>query len=191
MLACGIGRANALAVSILTQLALRFGVLSLLAVGGANAMIPEIHRQVVDNLHWMDDTTFASLTAIGQTAPGPNVLIVSMMGWHMAGIAGLAVATLAVVLPSSLLALLVGSAMTRYASLVWVGRIRRALAPIAVGLMLASGYVMSRAAYQGWLSLALVAGVAAIIILTRRSPPLLILGGALVGVLGHRLDAFG
>ena len=178
-------------MSLPAQLALTFGLLSLLAIGGANATLPEIHRQVVDQLHWMDDATFAGLTAIGQTAPGPNVMIVSMIGWHMAGIAGLLVATLAMVLPSSLLALGAGLAMTRYASREGIGRVRRALAPIAVGLMLASGYVMSRAAYQGWLSLALVAGVAALVTLTRWSPPLLILGGGLIGILGHRLDAFG
>ena len=177
-------------MSVVAQLILTFGVLSLLSIGGANATIQEIHRQIVDQLHWMDDATFVSLTTIGQTAPGPNVLIVSMIGWHMAGVVGLLVATIAIVLPSSLLALGIGKLMTRYARLAWIGQVRRALAPIALGLMLASGYVMAHAAYVGWLSLALVAAATAAITLTRASPPVLILGGALVGLVAHHLDAF-
>ena len=177
-------------MTIIAQLILTFGVLSLLSIGGANATLPEIHRQVVDQLHWMDDATFVSLTTIGQAAPGPNVLIVSMIGWHMAGLAGLLVATVAIVLPSSLLALGIGNLMTRYAAFAWIGQVRRALSPIALGLMLASGYVMAHAAYVGWLSLVLVTVATAAITLTRASPPALIFGGALIGVVAHHLDAF-
>lgn len=176
---------------ILVQLALTFGTLSIFSIGGANATIPEIHRQVVDILHWMDDSTFAGLVAIGQTAPGPNVLVISMIGWHMAGISGLLVASLAIVVPSSLMAAAVGRAVVRYAASSWVGVTRRALAPIAVGFMLASGYVMSRASYEGVLSLILVASAAVMLFFTRRSPLLGIAAGAIVGVVGHRLHAFG
>ena len=177
-------------MSVIAHLILTFGLLSLLSIGGANATIPEIHRQVVDQLHWMDDATFVSLTTIGQTAPGPNVLIVSMIGWHMAGVAGLLVATLAIVVPSSLLALAIGNLMTRYAAFAWIGRVRRALAPIALGLMLASGYVMAHAAYVGWLSLVLVLAATALVTLTRVSPPAIIFGGAVIGILARHLVAF-
>ena len=142
-------------------------------------------------MHWMDDATFANLVAIGQTAPGPNVLIVSMIGWHMAGVAGLLAATLAVVLPSSLLALVLGRVMTHYAALSWIGLARRSLAPIAVGFMFASGYVMTRASYEGRLSLLIAAAVLALVTLTRISPFWGIAWGALVGIVGHRLDMFG
>ncbi|HXM71201.1 MAG TPA: chromate transporter, partial [Thermoanaerobaculia bacterium] len=87
----------------LWQIAATFASLSLVAIGGANAIMPDIHHRIVDVLGWMNDTTFANLFAIAQTAPGPNVLIVSLIGWHVAGLAGLAVATLAMILPSSLL----------------------------------------------------------------------------------------
>lgn len=173
--------------NILLHLVVTFGVLSLLSIGGANATLPEIHRQVVDQLHWMDDATFASLVAIGQTAPGPNVLIVSMIGWHMGGIAGMLLATLAIVLPSSLLALVLGRLMTRYESNRWVGLTRRALAPIAIGLMLASGLVMTRAAYAGVLTLAIVAGMVATIYFTRVSPLWGIAGAAVLGIVANRL----
>ena len=175
---------------LLGQIALTFGLLSLLSIGGANATIPEIHRQIVDVRHWIDDATFANLIAIGQTAPGPNVLIVSMIGWQMAGVPGMLAATFAIVLPSSCLALTVERATARFASVAWIGLVRAALAPLAVGFMLASGYVMTRAAYQGALSLAITAGAVALLVGTRRSPLGAIAAGALVGVIGHRAHLF-
>lgn len=88
----------------LRALATTFAALSLVSIGGPTATLPEIHRQVVSVLGWMDDQTFAHLFAISQIAPGPNILVVSLIGWQVAGFAGLMVATLASLAPSSLLA---------------------------------------------------------------------------------------
>ena len=70
-----------LAWPILQALAVQFSLLSLLAFGGANAVIPEIHRQSVAVHHWMTDKDFAALFAIAQSAPGPNFLISTLIGW--------------------------------------------------------------------------------------------------------------
>ena len=175
---------------LLSQLATTFGALSLLSIGGANATLPEVHRQVVEQLGWMDDATFVGLVAIGQTAPGPNVLVISMIGWHMAGVAGMAVATLAIIMPSSLLALACGRLLTRYETNSTVALLRRALAPVAVGLMLASGVVMSKAAYQGVLTLGIVASMTAAVYFTKTSPLWGIAGAAALGILAHRLHLF-
>jgi hypothetical protein len=86
----------------LTALAMQFAGLSLLAVGGANAVVPEIHRQAVDVAHWMNDREFADLFAIAQVSPGPNVIIVTLIGYRVAGVLGAAVATLAMCTPSCL-----------------------------------------------------------------------------------------
>lgn len=174
-------------MSVTAHLALSFAILSLLSIGGANATLPEMHRVVVDQWHWMDDRTFASLIAIAQTSPGPNVLIVSMIGWQVAGLGGMLAATLAMLLPSSALTLAVGRLVHHYAEVPWVDRLRTALAPVAVGLMLASGYVMSRAAGQGVVAGAIIAAVAFLVVATERSPLYGIAGGALVAVVGHRL----
>ncbi len=177
-------------MTILVHLALTFALLSLLSIGGANATVPEIHRQMVEVLHWMDDKTFANLIAVGQTAPGPNVLIVSMIGWHMAGLAGLLVATAAMVAPSAVLALAVGRLMTRFETSGSIALVRRALAPIAVGFMLASGVVMTKASFEGPVSLLIVACVAALVYSTSTSPYWGILAGSVIGAAGHALHIF-
>lgn len=151
---------------VFTQLLVTFGTISLLAIGGANAVVPEIHRQVVDLLAWMDAPTFARLFAIAQTAPGPNVMLASIIGWQVAGTAGLLVATLAILLPSSLLALACGKGLRRYRDHRLVRILTLALVPIALGLMLASGAVATLAAGAGWLGYAITA---ATLVVTYRS----------------------
>jgi chromate transporter len=88
----------------LLELVLVFAPLSLVAVGGANVVLPDIHRQVVQVYGWMTDADFADLFALAQAAPGPNVLVVSLIGWKVAGWTGALVAILAMCLPSSVLA---------------------------------------------------------------------------------------
>ena len=81
-----------------------FGLMSLFAVGGANAAIPEMHRIAVDVHHWMSDRQFADIYAISQLSPGPNVLIVTLIGYAVAGFGGAIVATLAMCVPTAALA---------------------------------------------------------------------------------------
>ena len=93
---------------ILVSLAGHFALLSLFAVGGANAAVPEMHRVAVELRHWMTDRQFADLFAIAQVSPGPNVIIVTLIGYQAAGLAGAAVATLAMCGPTCVLAYYMG-----------------------------------------------------------------------------------
>ncbi|NWG26248.1 MAG: chromate transporter, partial [Pseudorhodoplanes sp.] len=77
---------------ILGMLAFNFMLMSLFAVGGANAAVPEMHRLAVDVNRWMTDRQFTDMFAIAQVSPGPNVIIVTLIGYHVAGVAGAAVA---------------------------------------------------------------------------------------------------
>ena len=87
----------------LIALAVQFAILSLFAIGGAMAVVPEMHRQAVDVAHWMTERQFADLFAIGQAAPGPNIIIVTLIGFKAAGIPGALVATLAMCGPTCVL----------------------------------------------------------------------------------------
>lgn len=173
--------------SELGQLATTFGLLSLSAIGGVNATLPELHRQIVENLKLMDERTFVNLVAVAQAAPGPNVMVISVIGFHLAGLSGLVVSTLAMIAPSSLLALGTGWAMKRFAASEWVRLARCALAPIAVGLMFASGLVMAEAAGQSALMAAITTAMIALVLLTGWNPIWGIAAGAVLGVVGARL----
>ncbi len=168
---------------VLWQLAGTFASLSLVAIGGANAVIPGMHREVVEGHGWMSDQTFVNLFAVAQAAPGPNVLIVSLIGWHVAGLAGLAVATLAMIAPSSLLAFAAARLLTRFSGAHTLRIVQSGLVPIAVGLILASGVVMGSTANSGTLALAITAGTALFVLFSKRNPLWALGAAALLSVL--------
>jgi chromate transporter len=169
---------------VIWELTAQFFVLSLLSIGGANAIIPEIHLRVVEMKHWMTDEDFAQLFALSQAAPGPNVLIVSLIGWKVAGVIGGIVAMLAMSGPSSVLTYGVAHAWDRFRDAPWRIAIQRAVAPITVGLILASGYVLTRTADHTWAAFA-ITGATLLLVLRTRLHPLWMLGAAAVlGALG-------
>ncbi|MCE2880611.1 MAG: chromate transporter, partial [Comamonadaceae bacterium] len=65
------------------QLLLHFATLSMLGVGGAITTLPDMHRYLVDRQHWLLDSQFNASVALAQAAPGPNILFVALMGWHV------------------------------------------------------------------------------------------------------------
>jgi len=168
----------------LAVLAAQFAGLSLVAFGGANAVIPEIHHQAVDVRHWMTDQDFAALFAIAQAAPGPNFLVSTLVGWKAAGLAGALVATAAMCAPSCLLTFWVARAWDRYHGTEWRVVVGAGLAPVTVGFVFASAFVLIRAADTGWRLGLVTAGSAAIAYFTRLNPLWCLLAAGALGVAG-------
>ena len=161
----------------LVEVAVEFMILSLLSFGGANAILPEIHQRAVDVHHWMTDADFTQMFALSQAAPGPNVLIVSLIGWKAAGVAGALVAMAAMCGPSSILTYGVAHAWERFRDAPLRIAIQQALAPVTVGLILAAGYVLTLIADKTWQAF-IVTGTTVVLSLTTRAHPLWILGAA-------------
>jgi chromate transporter len=168
----------------LTALALQFALLSLLAVGGANAILPELHRQAVDVAGWMTERQFAEMFAIAQVTPGPNVIIVTLIGYHVAGLAGALVVTAAMCGPTCLFAYLVGHVWQRFAHAPWRMAIQAALVPISIGLLAASALVLAIAVDRNWVALTITATTAAVAYGTRFNPLWMFGGAAVIGLLG-------
>jgi chromate transporter len=161
-----------------------FGLMSLFAVGGANSAIPEMHRVAVDVRHWLTDQQFADVFAISQLSPGPNVLIVTLIGYSVAGVVGALAATLAMCVPTAVLAYCVSHLMTRSSHARWPGIIQAALVPLSIGLMGASGLVLALTADRTWAG-ALVTAVAALLAFATRLNPLwILLAGGCLGFAG-------
>jgi chromate transporter len=161
-----------------------FGLMSLFAVGGASSAIPEMHRIAVDIQHWMTDKQFADMYAISQLSPGPNVLIVTLIGYSVAGVAGALAATLAMCVPTAALAYSVSRLLKRSSHSRWPAIIQAALVPISIGLMAASALVLTLSADRTWAAGLVTAGVAALAIATRLNPLWLLLAGGLLGFAG-------
>ena len=169
---------------ILIELFVSFFLLAFVSFGGATAVIPELYRIAVTEHGWMDARTFTELFAIAQAAPGPNVLIVTLIGQHVAGWLGAVLATLGMCLPMSLL---VGLLFKHWDKLQhWRGRaaIQIGVAPMAVGLVLASGTLIARSAEPSIIGLMLLVVTVMVNLRTKLHPLWLILLGGVLGLSG-------
>jgi chromate transporter len=157
------------------QLLAVFAPLSLLSLGGGQAVIADIDKQAVDIHGWLTQADFVDLFAISRAAPGPGSLLSALIGWRVAGLPGAAVAALAFFLPSSLVAYAVARIWNRHKGTAWQGTLERGLAPIATGLILAGAFTVLLSS-SGTISLwVIVAAAAALFILYPRRNPLPIL----------------
>ncbi len=161
-----------------------FGLMSLFAVGGANAAIPEMHRIAVDVQHWMTDKQFADVFAISQMSPGPNVLIVTLIGYSVAGVAGALVATLAMCVPTAVLAYCVSRVLARSSHSRWPAIIQSALVPLSIGLMGASGLILALTSDRTWAGAVVTTVAAVLAFATRLNPLCLLLAGGCLGFAG-------
>jgi len=116
--------------------------LSLLSIGGGPSILAGMQNQVVDIRQWMSEREFIDLFAISRAAPGPGVLLATLVGWKIAGLAGAIVASLALFVPSSLLYYAVARQWNAHRGQRWHTALERGLAPIAAGLILAGSLVI-------------------------------------------------
>jgi chromate transporter len=168
----------------LVQIFLLFGSLSLLSIGGGNSVLPEMHRQSVGKYHWLTDNQFADVFAISQAAPGPSILIVTLIGYKAAGVLGGLLATVAIMLPAAIL--------VYFLTLFWQHAeksplrhaIEKGFAPLTVGLVLASAYIMGKSTDHDWRAYLLTGLCTLVFIFTKTNPLIVVSIAGLIGFLG-------
>ena len=112
------------------------------AFGGAYGAIPLI-RDVVLSYGWLSDETLTYMIAVSESTPGPIMVnLATYIGSNQAGFIGAVVATLAVVLPSFLIILLVTALLKTVLKNKYVQAILRGLKPCVIGIVLATGIYM-------------------------------------------------
>ena len=171
-------------MNILLELALYFSVLSLLSVGGMPSVIPEMHRYVVEQRAWISHDDFIEMFALGQAAPGPNVLISSLIGWKIAGVPGAVVTLAAMCGPAAVLSYWVSGIWDRLQGTPWRAVAQRAMAPMVVGLILSGGFVLATPGGSPDWRLWLIAGASAwAMVATKLNPLWMLAGGAALGAI--------
>lgn len=183
------------------QLLLYFLSLSLMAVGGAIATAPDMHRFLVDGHGWLSEAQFSSSIAIAQAAPGPNVLFIALLGWNLglnagggagplawaSGALGVAVCMFGILLPSSLLAWQASRWGQRNRNRRGVRAFKQGMGPLVIGLLLATGWLLGSASgrpAQDWRLWLLTLACALLVWRTRIHLLWLLGAGALLGALG-------
>ena len=166
----------------LISLALTFSLLSLLAVGGGTAVLPEM-QTLLAHQFGIDHLRFVHIYSIGQVAPGPNMLMVLVIGFQVAGILGAGVVLLSFFLPSSILCFYVGRIWNRFGESPWRRSIQNALEPISTGLMASGVYAVAKSSIVSPITAGLTLLSLYLILRTKINPVLVILGSGLLGFL--------
>lgn len=175
---------------------IHFTALSLLAVGGAITVVPDMHRYLVDTRHWLSDPQFSASVAIAQASPGPNVLFVGLMGWHVGlnaagywGAAfGMALSLFGILIPSTTLTYVATRWGHRNRDLRAVRAFKQGMAPIVIALLIATGWILCMGAAEHtslpWHTWVITAMTATVVWRTRTHLLWLLGAGALLGWFG-------
>lgn len=172
-------------MSLLVQLALTFGLLSILAVGGGTSVLPEMQSLLAQQFD-IAQTEFVRIYSIGQVAPGPNMLMVLIIGFKVAGLIGAGVVSLAFFLPSSILCFYAGRLWSHFAQNPWRRTVQNALEPISIGLMSSGVYAVAKASIVNPMTLVLALCTVYFILRTKINPVFVILGSGLAFYLFSR-----
>lgn len=167
----------------LLELCLYFMMLSLISVGGMPSVLPELQRYVVDVKGWMSPEAFVQAFAVGQAAPGPNVLIASLIGWNVAGLGGALVALGAMCGPAAVLAWWVDELWERFKGSAWRAAFQRAIAPVVVGLIGSGGYILATPEGLDWRMWLIAGATMAGVLATKVNPLWFLAAGGAIGAL--------
>jgi chromate transporter len=160
-----------------------FTYLSLLTVGGGMAAFPEMKILTVEVHRWLTFPQLIHLYSVGQVAPGPNMMMIVPIGEWAGGVLGAIVVVLAFFGPTAVLTFIVGRLWNKLENWPWRRSVQQGLAPVSIGLLLAGCFTMAKGAILG-LETATIAVVVLLLLLNYKiNPALLILIGAVVGVL--------
>lgn len=163
-----------------TALLAVFLPLSFFTIGGGQAVIAEVQRQVVTVHHWMSKTEFAYLFAISRMAPGPGSLYITLVGWQVAGVAGAIAATVGIFAPTIALTYTISGFWKPHAKADWQRALEVGLKPVAAGMVLASVFVLFMNLNGGLWARGIAVASTAIVSMTRINPLLVIGGGAVI-----------
>lgn len=171
-----------LPASELVALFWHFLSLSLFATGGVMALASDMHRYVVDEHAYISHSQFVGSIALGQAAPGPNLMWVVVMGWLIAGLPGALATTLGLSLPALVFPVLVSRASRLPQFNRGLKALQRGLGPVALGLMGATCWLLVSEAPGRWWGLAIIAVSVALLALTKMIPLVLIAAAGVAGV---------
>lgn len=161
-----------------------FLAMSLMAIGGAITLVPDLHRSLVEDNHLLSDLDFTSSIALAQAAPGPNLLFVALMGWYSGGLGGSMASMLGMMIPSTTLALAVSRWVSARRSWLSVKAFQAGMMPVTMGLLLATGAHLAPPMQTQPKALLLSVAVALIVWRTKMPLIWLVVAGGVLGGLG-------
>ena len=160
-------------------------VLSVISFGGIPTVLPDLRDYLVTAHGWISDQDFANYFAIVQAVPGPNmILMMSFIGWKIGGLPTAIASAVATFGPPCAISYTVFRLWDRFRDAPWQQAVRRGLAPVTIGLVIAGGYVMAQASDTGWATVAVTIAAIGLLLGSRLNPFWIIGAGGALGALG-------
>lgn len=169
---------NSADVALLWTLFWQFAVISLLAFGGGQAVLPLIERTSVVQRHWTTTDAFTSGVGFGYLIPGPVTTMATFIGYQAGGLGGALAATLGMFLAPTLLAAFAAASVERVADNRWIRAFGAGAAPAVLGLLAATFWNIARHSVTSWPTALIALASLLLAARTRIQPVWLLLGGA-------------
>jgi chromate transporter len=165
----------------LGRIAIVFTILSLLGFGGGNAIIPQMHADVVDQFHWITSAEFTRFFALGKLAPGPTTTMAALVGYAVSGITGAIVATVAIFVPAAIVVYTAGHWWGKLRGNPWRERFARAIKPVVLGLLWAGVVTLARGATDAPITIGIAVVATIIMLRTEWNQAILVLAAGAFG----------
>jgi chromate transporter len=152
--------------------------------GSGFAIIPYLHKGVVDQFHWITEQEFLDAVSVAMITPGPTTIAVTFIGYLIAGTKGAFLATIAVFFPSYLLVITIAPYYRRVADNNVVKSFMKGATSAATGAIIGATILLAKNTLADLPAILIAAGTFGLLLLPLRIPePLVIVAAGSLGLL--------
>ena len=168
---------------LITQIFLAVLRVGVLAFGGGFTSIPLFQHEVITVHGWLTPRTFLDGIALGQITPGPVLITATFIGYHLLGVTGALVGSLAIFTPGAFAMFLLAHQQERVRQLIWLRALVRGIVAGFIGVLVSVTIQLGLHSLTDWKTVALAVGSVLVLLVAKKDPVWVILGGAIISPL--------
>lgn len=174
-------------LALYRQLFTTFLKIGTFVFGGGYAMLPVMQKEIVNRHQWMTEEDFVDMLAVTQSAPGPVAVNASIfIGYKIMGFGGAITALIGAVLPAFTIILFIATFLSSYRDNYYLNLFFNGVRPAIVGLILGVGLKTGKKIIHSTFDFLLAISALFLLLVVDLHPFLLIVLGALAGLLYSR-----
>lgn len=173
----------------LIELFSAFARISGFTIGGGYVMLPIMQREVVEAKGWITAEEMVDCYALGQSIPGIIAInTATLIGFRQRGLPGAIASAIGMAAPSVIVILLIAAFCSHFLDIPWVQRAFAGIRAAVVAMMAMAVWELGKKSVTGPAKAAIAFGSFLAIVGLGWSPLLLIIAGALLGILLFRKE---
>jgi len=166
--------------TLMTQMFLAIVRVAVLTFGGGFTSIPLFQHEVITVHGWLTTRAFLDGIALGQITPGPVLITATFIGYHLYGVIGALVGSIAIFTPGALAMLLLAHQHERVRQLSWLQAIVRGVVASFIGVLVSVSIQLGLHSLVDVKTVALAIGSVLVLLVAKKDPVWVILGAALL-----------